>query len=407
LHKNFLVMKARLLLFGLMLSVSFLAIAQEKSSEPGYKTPFKHNKAADNWFIHLGLGAQVYFGDNDNDADFLDRPSLAPVLAVGKWFSPYWGARLKVQGGDAHGFEDDGAYMQHNRYYNVHLDAMWNLANYWGVYSPEKCFSFSPYIGLGYAHRFQKDSGTGYPQSLGYPTPYVDPSGNRIKVNDWLRYADALSVNAGIEFGFALSKRINLDFDFGAQVLPDYFDRYSARSEYEAIASATAGITFKLGKTDFEEVSLDYGLIDDLNRKINNLRAENEQLAKRPVSCPECPDAAPVINEQINYVPNVVFFRINSAKIDANQKVSIFNTAEFVNSTGEKIKVTGYADKKTGTAQYNLKLSEQRAKAVAKELTTKYNVPSDKIVVEWKGSDAQPYKENVWNRIVVMSSDKK
>ena len=54
----------------------------------------------------------------------------------------------------------------------------------------------------------------------------------------------------------------------------------------------------------------------------------------------------------------MVYFRINSAKIDKNQQVSIFNTAQFMKENNVPIKVIGYADKKTGTGSYNMQLSE-------------------------------------------------
>jgi hypothetical protein len=34
----------------------------------------------------------------------------------------------------------------------------------------------------------------------------------------------------------------------------------------------------------------------------------------------------------------------------------------------------------------------------------KYNIPSNMISVEWKGSDVQPFGENNWNRVVIMSA---
>jgi len=383
---------------SLMMSFSFYAFAQEaqESKTAGYKTAFKHSNAGDNWFINIGVGGQTIFGDHDADASFTDRVTVMPTLSIGKWFNPYWGVRLKGQGGTVHGFEDDALYMQHDTYYNVHLDALWNLANYWGVYSPTKLFNFTPYVGLGFAHRMTLD------ETIAPPLSYIYSADQQYN-----RYANLLTVNAGIQFGFNLSKRVNLDFDLGAAIVPDYFDRYVHDAQNEVIGSASVGLTFKLGKTDFDVVEpMDYGLIDDLNAKINALRAENDKLSKRPVSCPECPQVAPIVNEQINYVPNVVFFRLNSAKIDANQQISVYNTSEFMKNTGEKIKVIGYADKKTGTGKYNLGLSEKRAKAVAKELTAKYNIPSQNITVEWKGSDEQPYKENNWNRVVIMSANK-
>ena len=394
-------MKTKILLISVLLSFSCYIFAQEsqpyQSNEAGYKTAFKHSGAGDNWFLNIGGGAQTIFGDRDTDADLTDRITWVANVSLGKWFSPYWGVRLKGQGGPLHGFEDNGSIMQHLTYYNVHMDAMWNLANYWGVYSPTKVFNFTPYVGLGFVHRFQMDEDVSRP----------DVSGVYGKTDsDYQRYSNALSVNTGIQFGFRLSNRVNLDFDLGAAIVPDYFDRINQRAENEAIVSASAGLTFKLGKTDFDVVEpMDYALIDDLNSKINALRAENANLAKRPVSCPECPQIAPTVVNEINYVPNVVFFRLNSSVIDANQQISIYNTAEFMkNSSKEKIKVIGYADKNTGTSSYNYGLSEKRARTVAKELISKYNIPSERIVIEWKGSNEQPYPQNNWNRVVIMSA---
>jgi outer membrane protein OmpA-like peptidoglycan-associated protein len=148
---------------------------------------------------------------------------------------------------------------------------------------------------------------------------------------------------------------------------------------------------------------MDYALLNDLNSQINALRAENDELSKRPVSCPECEEVAPTIIN--NYSENVVYFRLNSAKIDKNQQINIFNTAEFMKEKGTPIKVIGYADKDTGTSEYNMGLSERRAKAVAKELIDKYGISSNQITIEWRGSDEQPYDKNNWNRVVIMRAN--
>ena len=395
-------MKTKIFLLSLLVGFSVHLFAQDNhvyvSQEPGYKTNFKHSSAGDNWFINISGGGQVYnITDKVNSVDFSKRISFMPALAIGKRFSPFWSVRLKGDGLSVNSFYNDNGFKQKNDYFNVHLDAMWNLANYWGVYSPTKLFNFTPYVGLGMAHRFDlADDATGSPQSVYFR-------------DDFRRYSDAFSINGGIQFGFRLSNRVNLDFDLGVTWLGDYFDRINSSGENDNIVHALGGFTFNLGKTTFDEVEpMDFALIDDLNGKINALRQENDLLSKRPVSCPECPQVPPqVIKNEINYVPNVVFFRLNSSKIDANQQISVFNTASFIKETSQKIKVVGYADKDTGTSKYNLGLSEKRAKAVAKELTTKYNVPSDKITVEWKGSDEQPYPQNNWNRVVIMSAPQK
>ena len=92
-------------------------------------------------------------------------------------------------------------------------------------------------------------------------------------------------------------------------------------------------------------------------------------------------------------------------KLDKNQQINIYNTAEFMKNNNAPIKVVGYADKKTGTSDYNMGLSEKRARAVAKELIDKYGISSSQITIEWRGSDEQPYGENSWNRVVIMSAN--
>lgn len=49
--------------------------------------------------------------------------------------------------------------------------------------------------------------------------------------------------------------------------------------------------------------------------------------------------------------------------------------------------------------------SEKRARAVAKELIDKYGISSSQITIEWKVLTVQPYNENNWNRVVIMSAN--
>ena len=65
--------------------------------------------------------------------------------------------------------------------------------------------------------------------------------------------------------------------------------------------------------------------------------------------------------------------------------------------------VVGYADKDTGTADYNLQLSEKRANAVADALVNTYGIDRSRLTVKYDGSDVQPYSTNDWNRIVIFT----
>ena len=55
----------------------------------------------------------------------------------------------------------------------------------------------------------------------------------------------------------------------------------------------------------------------------------------------------------------------------------------------------------TGTAAYNQKLSERRAKAVYDVLTKNYGISANRLSIDAEGSSSQPFPENNWNRIVI------
>jgi outer membrane protein OmpA-like peptidoglycan-associated protein len=304
---------------------------------------------------------------------------------VGKWLNPFFGVRARGNFGPLHSVINEGQTMFHDKYFGLGLNFMWNVPAYFRPYNPDRFFGFIPYIGVGGAYRFKNDV-----------------SGKEF----------TLTHNGGIMMTFRLAKKVDLFVDFGGMLVEDEFNHLPPTgTQFDMIPYADGGISIKLGKQGFEpSEGMDYALVNDLNNKINALRAENDRLSKRPASCPECPEAKPVkpqVTETLVGAPSIVTFRIGSAAIDANQKASIYNIAQLIKSSNKKVVVVGYADKNTGTPAYNLELSKERAQAVAKELTSKYGVPSQNIVVEWKGDTEQPYtSENNWNRVVLMNVQK-
>ena len=65
--------------------------------------------------------------------------------------------------------------------------------------------------------------------------------------------------------------------------------------------------------------------------------------------------------------------------------------------------IRGYADRETGTSDYNMKLSERRAQSVYDILTKEYGIDGSRLKCEQFGSDVQPYDVNNWNRIVIFA----
>ena len=385
-------MKTKVLLFAFLCGALMSVYAQEYqpqvgfSIESGSKTNFKKNGPGDNWFISLGGGTSVYMGDQNGDADFGDRLNWNASLSIGKWAFPYLGFRLQVDGGPFKNFfnwRNELTQFDYT-YANAHLDLMYDITNHWAPYNEKKIVRFIPFVGAGYAYRPTKEQ-------YGFNA----------------KKSESPTINMGVQIPFRLGNRVDLFLEGQYRLLNEQFNRNKMGHEEDRLVSALLGLNFKLGRTNWEVIEpMDYDLLNDLNNQINALRAQNDELSKRPKSCPECPQLAPVV-ESIETMKNAVFFRLNSSVIDENQKGNILNTAEYAKKHNLPVTVIGYADKQTGTADYNYGLSERRARAVAKELNEKYGIPTERLSIEWQGDRVQPYQINNWNRLVIMDTNKK
>ena len=88
------------------------------------------------------------------------------------------------------------------------------------------------------------------------------------------------------------------------------------------------------------------------------------------------------------------------------EAVNVYNTAQWMKANPDaKVIVKGYADKDTGTAAYNMKLSERRAQNVYNMLVNEYGIDANRLTIKAEGSDSQIYDTNNWNRIVIFSQD--
>lgn len=385
-RKNSLILVLVFMVFGL---------SAQENQNVSQGDVFLKNKATDNWFMSLAGGTNSYFGYGSKDADFFKNLGWEGQLAVGKWRTPRWGARLAINVGSHKHLNPQDVYNK-DGFVHPHLDLLWNVTNAALGYHVDRVYNFIPYIGAGYMAGFTDDF------------KKLNPKDGFFKFQN-----QSLTWNLGIINDFRFSKYFSMFVELSATTLPDAFSaHYNVESkgdyQWDIIGQALLGVKFGLGgKQDFTSAELmDYNLINDLNSQINRLRAENENLSKRPEFCPECPEVAPVIAAESVYVPNVVFFRLNSSTIDRQQQISVYNTAEYLKSNPEAtVQIVAYADRQTGNPDYNMKLSERRAKAVADALTSQYQIDSNRVSLDWKGDTEQPYAENDWNRVAIFIAD--
>ena len=179
-----------------------------------------------------------------------------------------------------------------------------------------------------------------------------------------------------------------------------------------AIGQVTAGIVYHFktsnGTRSFNKAKLySQSEVDALNAKIKDLQS-NLETANKAVKTNVINTVDTVYTESPSSLGNVVSFTLNSAKVDETQMANLDNAVRILKENPDlKVTLKGYADKNTGSATYNKRLSVRRAEAVKKVIVDKYGIDTDRIDVLGVGDTEQLYNDNNWNRVVIFVEKKK
>ena len=347
----------------------------------------------DNWFLQIGAGVATPF--MENKAEGAHKNAHATVnynLGFGRWFSPYLGWRLAFNGGPLH-YENE----TFNKFYYVgaNFDFMWDTFNSLGGVNSKRVFSIVPFVGIGgtYGWKYR-------------PAGNIVSDAGRPKSNTW-----ALPVSAGIQLRFRLCKYVDFFAEGRAGFYGDNFNNIAFGRPIDINVTVNGGFIFNFGGRDYKSYNpCDYlGYINNLNDQVNDLRgalattAAALAAAEAQLPCPEVQEApaAPAPAPMMA----TVRFTLNSSKISKIEKVNVYNVAEWLKANPEQnVTIAGYADKDTGTSEYNMALSKRRAQAVYDALVNEYGINPDRLSITAEGSDVQPYDENNWNRIVIFNN---
>ena len=347
----------------------------------------------DNWFLQIGAGVATPF--MENKAEGAHKNAHATVnynLGFGRWFSPYLGWRLAFNGGPLH-YENE----TFNKFYYVgaNFDFMWDMFNSLGGVNSKRVFSIVPFVGVGgtYGWKYR-------------PAGNIVSDAGRPKSNTW-----ALPVSAGIQLRFRLCKYVDFFAEGRAGFYGDNFNNIAFGRPIDINVTVNGGFIFNFGGRDYKSYNpCDYlGYINTLNDQVNDLRgalattAAALAAAEAQLPCPEVQEAptAPAPAPMMA----TVRFTLNSSKISKIEKVNVYNVAEWLKANPEQnVTIAGYADKDTGTSEYNMALSKRRAQAVYDALVNEYGINPDRLSITAEGSDVQPYDENNWNRIVIFNN---
>lgn len=365
-----------------------------------------------NWFIEISAGGNQPLVERGMGADAMKAVDGAKwtgtySVGFGRWISPYIGFRIKGIGGSLHfdaalGENPARADFVHMKGANLQVEMMWDMLNSIS-YKADRVFSIIPFFGLGGGVTWDfKAGGEKWPPFQGVDN-LMNAGGYHSKRVQW-----TLPVSAGIQFRFRLCKYVDFFAEARAQFYGDNWNNYATGSSIDALVSAMGGFNFNIGGrgwNTFNECNY-VSQIAALNGQVNDLRAQllacGQEVAALQAQLP-CPE---VVQKDCVNAPlmSTVRFMINSDKIMPTEEVNVYNMAEWLKANpNEKVMVVGYADKDTGTAEYNLELSKRRAEAVANSLTNDYGIAADRLTVKYDGSEVQPYSTNDWNRIVIFT----
>lgn len=366
-------MTARSFVLALVLGMGAVAsFAQEEQNAPRIK---EEGKIVFNphWNIQLQGGAAYTVGE----AGFGDLISPSAGLYAGYQFTPLWGLRFGATGWQAKGAWVAPASVYKYNFVQGNVDVTLDLGNLCCGYSHKRLFNPYIFAGVGVNGGFNNDEAVALDKA-GYNLAYLW-DGSHIDV----------AGRAGLGVNVRLADRVYFNLEANMNVLSDKFNSKKAGNP-DWHFNAVAGFVIKLGKTHKRTEPVYYDEPAPVAPVEEKVETKTEVVEQKEVAEVK---AEPLTRN--------VKFRINSARISAEQEAEIDAVAEYMAANPEaKVTVCGYADKETGNPAFNLQLSKKRAEAVAARLEGK-GVDASRITVDYKGDTVQPYGTPEENRVTI------
>lgn len=358
-----------------------------------------HSSWRDNWFMQMGAGMNLPMLENYlPDGTEKHHITAAYNLGFGRWMTPYLGWRISGLYGAIHW--DNNVYSK-AKYVNANFDLMWDMLNSVAGVNSNRVFSIVPFVGLGGTYTWDFND-----QAPAIRTSYGD------KPNQW-----TLPVSAGLQMRFRLCSYADFFIEGRAQFYGDNFNNYAYGEPVDVNITAIGGFSINFGGRNYKAYNPcgDLGYIASLNDQVNNLRASLAVCsaaladAEAQLPCPEVKPAPAVVSSapaKDAILLSTVRFSRNSAVITDTEMVNVYNVAEWLmENPKQNIVIKGYADEQTGTSDYNMNLSRQRAQNVYDALVD-YGINASRLSIQAEGSNSQLYDTNDWNRIVIFAPAK-
>ena len=215
-----------------------------------------------NWFVQGEAMFSSFWGDQEASSlpkgmAYSFRNNWGMSLAVGKWFTPGMGLRLKLNGFWGRTVASGTKSDNFSNYYTLHAQALFNLSNLLYGYNEKRLYNCIPYAGVG----------------LGKNTSY---------------HSKGMGISVGLLNTFRIHTKISLNLDINYGMYEGKMDGQTAGGgKYDRILNFEVGATYSIGKSNWQKSPDLNGIrimqlteTEALNAQIRDLQTENEELRR-------------------------------------------------------------------------------------------------------------------------------
>ena len=384
----------------IFMSCLLLAGVLSASAQEQYpKTVYDHNPY---WYIQLQGGAQYTLGE----IDFSDLLSPNVQVAVGRQFSPVFGARLAVNAWQSKAGIEAGntTYKWNWKYVAPGIDLTFNLSNLFCGFNPNRIFNFSVFGGLGANIGWDNQvNDIAAAAAALYPYTVAASGASENTAYAWDGTKVRLFGRAGVAADFKINDKVSLGLEVNANTLSDRYNSKKANN-WDWYFNALAGVKINLGST-YSTRTIEAPKVPEkvIERVI-------ERVVEKPVPQQVVEPTRAVAQkkevEETKFRRDIFYLKAGKTWIDKSEYHKVKEVADYMKEHPNcTVEVTGYADRGTGNPKINNNLSQRRAQAVANMLIRNYGIKKNRIKVDFKGDTIQPFAKEIENRVAIAICD--
>jgi outer membrane protein OmpA-like peptidoglycan-associated protein len=353
--------------FVLLAMISFTSFAQQVAPQEGQKL-ISPGKAffVPHWWLKAQAGAAYDVGE----APFSHLISPNLQLSTGFQISELFAVRGSVSGIWA---KNEYAYPNAKykwNYVQPTIGAELDLTTLFLGSNPERSTHTFIYLGGGVAYSWGNDDAEKASKIYGVGMEKLWSSSRWNPV-----------IKAGVGVDYNVTDNIAIGAEVNANMLPDHFNSKRGKNDNrDWHFNALIGVKFHFGRTN----------------------GRTEAIYEAPPLQAKKPDTlfVDVPIEKISFNVNI-YFIINRSDIRTNQMEKLQRLIAYLDKHPKAfVRLSGYADRDTGTPQINMRLSRERANAVSQYLR-------EAGIEEWrirrfaKGDRVQPFEKPSDNRVCI------